>query len=138
MFVLFFFWFRSVFRRAAFELIGNLFQIFLGLANQAERSALRVRRFPLRSSRLLFEFQLLEFFFQRASFRDDVFFELPFRLERVRFLANFGEFLFYEGEALAGAAIVLLFQRLLFDFELGGGIDVAFLPDRQQYSFGLF
>ena len=74
----------------------------------------------MRSSALLFGLELLELFFQRADLGDSIFFLLPLGLQRIRFLADFGQFLLETSQPLARVRVVFFFQRLLFDFQLRG------------------
>ena len=59
-------------------------------------------------------------FFELALARDEIFFLLPVRLERIRLLADMGKLFFQDCQALPRVGVVFLLERLLLDFELHG------------------
>ena len=69
---------------------------------------------------LLFDLQLFDLLFEGANAGDEIFFFFPVGLERVGFLANFGEFFLDDRETLARVRVVFFLQRLLLDFQLRG------------------
>jgi hypothetical protein len=96
----------------------ELLQLFFGLTDQAVTDFGDALQVALALLRLLFGLQVLKLFFESALLRDLLFFFLPVGLERIRFLANFGELALDELEPLFRVRVVLLLQRLLLDFEL--------------------
>ena len=114
------FFFQHALAALALHLLAELGQFFFGLANQAVANFGDALQIAFALFGLLFGFQLFDLLFEGANAGDEIFFLLPVGLERVRLLANFGEFFFDDREALARVRVVFFLQRLLFDFELRG------------------
>ena len=100
--------------------LRELGEFLLRLRNQAEANLCDALVVALAQLGLLFDLQLFDLFLEGANARDEIFFFLPVRFERVGFLANFGELFFNNPETLARVRVVFFLQRLLFDFELRG------------------
>ena len=104
----------------AVDLRGDFIQFFFSVANQPVadlRHALKIS-FALLGG--FFDLELLQFFFQRARFRNDVFLLLPLRFKRIGFFTNAGQLFLNVSEAFFRIGVILFFQRLLFDFQLRG------------------
>ncbi len=112
------FFFQHAFAALAFHLLGKLGQLLLRLRNQAVTDLCHALVVALAFFGLLFDLELLDLFFEGANARDEIFFLLPVRFERVRFLANLGEFFFNNPQTLPRIRVVFFLERLLFDFEL--------------------
>ena len=98
----------------------SLASSLFGLANQAVADFGDALQVAFALFGLLFDFEFFDLLFESANPGDEIFFFFPARLERVRFLADFGEFLLDDSKALAGVRVIFLLQGLLFNFQLHG------------------
>jgi len=97
-------------------LLGELGQLFFGLANQPVTNLRDPLQIALPLFGLLFRLEFLDLLLESACPRDQILFPFPTSFERVRFLANLGQFFFDDGETLLRVRVILFLQRLLLDF----------------------
>src|SRR6266849_50137 len=104
----------------AIHLRVELAQFVLRLAQQAIADLSDALEVSFAFLRLLFNLQLLDILFERAGTGNEVLLTLPVGLERVGFLAHFGEFFINRLQPVFRVWVSLLLQGLALDLKLGG------------------
>ncbi len=69
---------------------------------------------------LLFNLELLDFFFELARSGDEILFLLPLCLEGIGLFTNSSQFFFNDAKPFLRIRIAFFLERLLLDFELRG------------------